>query len=183
MDNGCLLPEAKIGLPLSTNSETISTTQHTSSSRTITPTGAGITKANKNLTGSSIHFGHNFEKFRVTFSDSRWNSGENKVQTQMVFADWFLPRDFYAGVGIANSSLASQVLGASDSSIKPVITFGKSRRLSQRFAIEIGFLYQQIELSVSDNQLRNLSFEASISWNRNSRSINELATSFNYLWC
>ena len=73
----------------------------------------------------------------VTFSDSRWNSGENKVQTQMVFADWFLPRDFYAGVGIANSSLAT--LGASDSSIKPVITFGKSRRLSQRFAIEIGF--------------------------------------------
>ena len=156
VDNGCLLPEAKIGLPLSTNSET-ATTQHTSSSRTITPTGAGITKANKNLTGSSIHFGHNFEKFRVTFSDSRWNSGENKVQTQMVFADWFLPRDFYAGVGIANSSLAA--LGASDSSIKPVITFGKSRRLSQRFAIEIGFLYQQIELSVSDNQLRNLSFE------------------------
>ena len=155
MDNGCLLPEAKIGLPLSTNSET-ATTQHTSSSRTITPTGAGITKANKNLTGSSIHFGHNFEKFRVTFSDSRWNSGENKVQTQMVFADWFLPRDFYAGVGIANSSLAT--LGASDSSIKPVITFGKSRRLSQRFAIEIGFLYQQIELSVSKNQLRNLSF-------------------------
>ena len=156
VDNGCLLPEAKIGLPLSTNSET-ATTQHTSSSRTITPTGAGITKANKNLTGSSIHFGHNFEKFRVTFSDSRWNSGENKVQTQMVFADWFLPRDFYAGVGIANSSLAA--LGASDSSIKPVITFGKSRRLSQRFAIEIGFLYQQIELSVSENQLRNLSFE------------------------
>ena len=155
VDNGCLLPEAKIGLPLSTNSET-ATTQHTSSSRTITPTGAGITKANKNLTGSSIHFGHNFEKFRVTFSDSRWNSGENKVQTQMVFADWFLPRDFYAGVGIANSSLAT--LGASDSSIKPVITFGKSRRLSQRFAIEIGFLYQQIELSVSENQLRNLSF-------------------------
>ena len=156
VDNGCLLPEAKIGLPLSTNSET-ATTQHTSSSRTITPTGAGITKANKNLTGSSVHFGHNFEKFRVTFSDSRWNSGENKVQTQMVFADWFLPRDFYAGVGIANSSLAA--LGASDSSIKPVITFGKSRRLSQRFAIEIGFLYQQIELSVSENQLRNLSFE------------------------
>ena len=155
VDNGCLLPEAKIGLPLSTNSET-ATTQHTSSSRTITPTGAGITKANKNLTGSSIHFGHNFEKFRVTFSDSRWNSGENKVQTQMVFADWFLPRDFYAGVGIANSSLAA--LGASDSSIKPVITFGKSRRLSQRFAIEIGFLYQQIELSVSNNQLSNLSF-------------------------
>ena len=154
-ENGCLLPEAKIGLPLSTNSET-ATTQHTSSSRTITPTGAGITKVNKNLTGSSIHFGHNFEKFRVTFSDSRWNSGENKVQTQMVFADWFLPRDFYAGVGIANSSLAT--LGASDSSIKPVITFGKSRRLSQRFAIEIGFLYQQIELSVSNNQLSNLSF-------------------------
>ena len=154
-ENGCLLPEAKIGLPLSTNSET-ATTQHTSSSRTITPTGAGITKANKNLTGSSIHFGHNFEKFRVTFSDSRWNSGESKVQTQMVFADWFLPRDFYAGVGIANSSLAT--LGASDSSIKPVITFGKSRRLSQRFAIEIGFLYQQIELSVSNNQLSNLSF-------------------------
>ena len=154
--NGCLLTEAEIGLPLSTNSET-ATTQHTSSSRTITPTGAGITKANKNLTGSSIHFGHNFEKFRVTFSDSRWNSGESKVQTQMVFADWFLPRDFYAGVGIANSSLAA--LGASDSSIKPVITFGKSRRLSQRFAIEIGFLYQQIELSVSNNQLSNLSFE------------------------
>ena len=167
VDNGCLLPEAKIGLPLSTNSET-ATTQHTSSSRTITPTGAGITKANKNLTGSSIHFGHNFEKFRVTFSDSRWNSGENKVQTQMVFADWFLPRDFYAGVGIANSSLAA--LGASDSSIKPVITFGKSRRLSQRFAIEIGFLYQQIELSVSDNQLRNLSFEDPSPGSRNSRS-------------
>ena len=157
---GCLLPEVNSVASIDTASlETSSstTTQHSSSSRAITPTGAGITKVNKNLTGSSVHFGYNFEKFRVTFSDSRWNSGENKVQTQMVFADWFLPRDFYAGVGIANSSLAT--LGASDSSIKPVITFGKSRRLSQRFAIEIGFLYQQIELSVSNNQLSNLSFE------------------------
>ena len=126
---GCLLPEVNSVASIDTASlETSSstTTQHSSSSRAITPTGAGITKVNKNLTGSSVHFGYNFEKFRVTFSDSRWNSGENKVQTQMVFADWFLPRDFYAGVGIANSSLAT--LGALDSSIKPVITFGQKQK-------------------------------------------------------
>ena len=131
-ENGCLLPEAKIGLPLSTNSET-ATTQHTSSSRTITPTGAGITKVNKNLTGSSIHFGHNFEKFRVTFSDSRWNSGENKVQTQMVFADWFLPRDFYAGV------IAKEQFPYKPSDLKHQTLLSAKAKLSQRL---VDFCYK-----------------------------------------
>ncbi len=133
-----------------THSSFSTTTNSSSSSRIINnSTGADIQGTSNKIGGQNIYFGYNFEKFRVTFSDSRWNSGAAKIQSQMVFADWFLPRNLYAGFGIARSHLATSF--GSDSSIKPVITFGKRRRLSQRLTVEIGFLYQQVELSVSNN--------------------------------
>ncbi len=152
---GCAIPEVTSGnfstyFPNTTPNSLPPTTYSSSSSRIINnSTGADIQATSNKIGGQNIYFGYNFEKFRVTFSDSRWNSGAAKIQSQMVFADWFLPRNLYAGFGIARSHLATSF--GSDSSIKPVITFGKRRRISQRLTVEIGFLYQQVELSVSNN--------------------------------
>ena len=66
----------------------------------------------------------------------------------MLFADWLLPRGFYAGAGIAANSLKHN--GASDKALKPVFTFGKKKKFSSRLSINLGVIYQQVELSTSN---------------------------------
>ena len=55
---------------------------------------------------------------------------------------------FYAGAGIAANSLKHN--GASDKALKPVFTFGKKKKFSSRLSINLGVIYQQVELSTSN---------------------------------
>ena len=100
------------------------------------------------LKGSNLHFGYAFENFRLTFSDFSWSSTSGNVRSSVLFADWLLPRGFYAGAGIAANSLKHN--GASDKALKPVFTFGKKKKFSSRLSINLGVIYQQVELSTSN---------------------------------
>ena len=70
------------------------------------------------------------------------------LESSVLFADWLLPRGFYAGAGIAANSLKHN--GASDKALKPVFTFGKKKKFSSRLSINLGVIYQQVELSTSN---------------------------------
>ena len=124
----------------------------TSSDEQFTPTPAnGISSgasSKTKLKGSNLHFGYAFENFRLTFSDFSWSSTSGNVRSSVLFADWLLPRGFYAGAGIAANSLKHN--GASDKALKPVFTFGKKKKFSSRLSINLGVIYQQVELSTSN---------------------------------
>ena len=83
---------------------------------------------------------------QLDFSDCSSTSGN--VRSSVLFADWLLPRGFYAGAGIAANSLKHN--GASDKALKPVFTFGKKKKFSSRLSINLGVIYQQVELSTSN---------------------------------
>ena len=124
----------------------------TSSDEQFTPTlangvSSGASSKTK-LKGSNLHFGYAFENFRLTFSDFSWSSTSGNVRSSVLFADWLLPRGFYAGAGIAANSLKHN--GASDKALKPVFTFGKKKKFSSRLSINLGVIYQQVELSTSN---------------------------------
>ena len=93
----------------------------TSSDEQFTPTPAnGVSSgasSKTKLKGSNLHFGYAFENFRLTFSDFSWSSTSGNVRSSVLFADWLLPRGFYAGAGIAANSLKHN--GASDKALKP----------------------------------------------------------------
>ena len=124
----------------------------TSSDEQFTPTPAnGVSSgasSKTKLKGSNLHFGYAFENFRLTFSDFSWSSTSGNVRSSVLFADWLLPRGFYAGAGIAANSLKHN--GASDKALKPVFTFGKKKKFSSRLSINLGVIYQQVELSTSN---------------------------------
>ena len=82
------------------------------------------------------------------FSDFSWSSTSGNIRSSVLFADWLLPRGFYAGAGIAANSLKHN--GASDKALKPVFTFGKKKKFSSRLSINLGVIYQQVELSTSN---------------------------------
>ena len=113
-----------------------------------TPTPANVASSKTKLKGSNLHFGYGFENFRLTFSDFSWSSTSGNVRSSVLFADWLLPRGFYAGAGIAANSLKHN--GASDKALKPVFTFGKKKKFSSRLSINLGVIYQQVELSTSN---------------------------------
>ena len=124
----------------------------TSSDEQFTPTlvngvSSGASSKTK-LKGSNLHFGYGFENFRLTFSDFSWSSASGNIRSSVLFADWLLPRGFYAGAGIAANSLKHN--GASDKALKPVFTFGKKKKFSSRLSINLGVIYQQVELSTSN---------------------------------
>ena len=124
----------------------------TSSDEQFTPTlvngvSSGASSKTK-LKGSNLHFGYAFENFRLTFSDFSWSSTSGNIRSSVLFADWLLPRGFYAGAGIAANSLKHN--GASDKALKPVFTFGKKKKFSSRLSINLGVIYQQVELSTSN---------------------------------
>ena len=124
----------------------------TSSDEQFTPTlangvSSGASSKTK-LKGSNLHFGYAFENFRLTFSDFSWSSASGNIRSSVLFADWLLPRGFYAGAGIAANSLKHN--GASDKALKPVFTFGKKKKFSSRLSINLGVIYQQVELSTSN---------------------------------
>ena len=133
-------------------SDSVATGITTSSDEQFTPTPAnGISSgasSKTKLKGSNLHFGYAFENFRLTFSDFSWSSTSGNVRSSVLFADWLLPRGFYAGAGIAANSLKHN--GASDKALKPVFTFGKKKKFSSRLSINLGVIYQQVELSTSN---------------------------------
>ena len=120
----------------------------TSSDEQFTPTPANVASSKTKLKGSNLHFGYAFENFRLTFSDFSWSSTSGNIRSSVLFADWLLPRGFYAGAGIAANSLKHN--GASDKALKPVFTFGKKKKFSSRLSINLGVIYQQVELSTSN---------------------------------
>ena len=77
----------------------------TSSDEQFTPTPANVASSKTKLKGSNLHFGYAFENFRLTFSDFSWSSTSGNIRSSVLFADWLLPRGFYAGAGIAANSL------------------------------------------------------------------------------
>ena len=133
-------------------SDSFATGITTSSDEQFTPTlvngvSSGASSKTK-LKGSNLHFGYAFENFRLTFSDFSWSSTSGNIRSSVLFADWLLPRGFYAGAGIAANSLKHN--GASDKALKPVFTFGKKKKFSSRLSINLGVIYQQVELSTSN---------------------------------
>ena len=130
----------------------------TSSDEQFTPTlangvSSGASSKTK-LKGSNLHFGYAFENFRLTFSDFSWSSASGNIRSSVLFADWLLPRGFYAGAGIAANSLKHN--GASDKALKPVFTFGKKKKFSSRLSINLGVIYQQVELSTSNSSSNSI---------------------------
>ena len=71
------------------------------------------TSENTPLTGNGLQLGYNFEKFRVSLNSHLWSAGENKLDSQLLLLDYFLPYGLYAGGGFGTAKLDTSIGSAS----------------------------------------------------------------------
>ncbi len=105
-----------------------------------------VSNENTSLAGNGLQLGYDFEKFRVSFSLHQWSAGDDKLNSQIVIVDYFLPYGLYAGAGLAQAKLETPL--GSDSKIAPAIHFGYKRNFSKNFSIEAGLLWLGAKFSV-----------------------------------
>ena len=66
-------------------------------------------KTEETMGGTGIAFGYNLEKWGVSFSHYNLGAGDNKLQSQVLLADYFLPYGFSVGVGFASMKLDTAI--------------------------------------------------------------------------
>ncbi len=105
-----------------------------------------VNSENTSLAGNGLQLGYDFEKFRVSLSLHQWSAGDDKLNSQIVIVDYFLPYGLYAGAGLAQAKLETAL--GSDSKIAPAIHFGYKRNFSKNFSIEAGLLWLGTKFSI-----------------------------------
>ena len=66
-------------------------------------------KTEEQMSGTGIAFGYNLEKWGLSFSHYNLGAGDNKLQSQVLLADYFLPYGFSVGVGFASMKLDTSI--------------------------------------------------------------------------
>ena len=97
------------------------------------------TSENTPLTGNGLQFGYNFEKFRVSLNSHLWSAGENKLDSQLLLLDYFLPYGLYAGGGFGTAKLDTSIGSASKTA--PALHFGYQHNFTNNFSLEVGLLW------------------------------------------
>ena len=97
------------------------------------------TSENTPLTGNGLQFGYNFKKFRVSLNSHLWSAGENKLDSQLLLLDYFLPYGLYAGGGFGMAKLDTSIGSASKTA--PALHFGYQHNFTNNFSLEAGLLW------------------------------------------
>ncbi len=97
------------------------------------------TSENTPLTGNGLQLGYNFEKFRVSLNSHLWSAGENKLDSQLLLLDYFLPYGLYAGGGFGTAKLDTSIGSASKTA--PALHFGYQHNFTNNFSLEAGLLW------------------------------------------
>ncbi len=112
-------------------------------------TSVSISNENTSLAGNGLQLGYGFEKFRLSFSLHQWSSGDDKMNSQIVLLDYFLPYGLYAGAGLAQTKLDTRIGSASE--VAPAIHFGYRHSFTSSFSIEAGLLWLGTSLSIKQS--------------------------------
>ena len=111
-------------------------------------------KTEEQMGGTGIAFGYNLEKWGVSFSHYNLGAGDNKLQSQVLLADYFLPYGFSVGVGFASMKLDTSI--GTSSKTAPAIHLGLfSSSIWENLRLEAGYLLLNAELVVQQKQLSN----------------------------
>ncbi len=112
-------------------------------------------KTEETLIGSGINLGYNLEKWGFSFSHYDLSDGENKLQSQVLLADYLLPYGFSVGVGFASMQLDTPI--GKQSKTAPAIHLGLfSSSLWKNLRFEAGYLLLlNAELLVQQQQQAN----------------------------
>ena len=97
------------------------------------------TSENTPLNGNGLQLGYNFEKFRVSLNFHLWSAGENKLDSQLLLLDYFLPYGLYAGGGFGTAKLDTSIGSASKTA--PALHFGYQHNFTDNFSLEAGLLW------------------------------------------
>ena len=100
---------------------------------------SSTTSENTPLTGNGLQLGYNFEKFRVSLNSHLWSAGENKLDSQLLLLDYFLPYGLYAGGGFGMAKLDTSIGSASKTA--PALHFGYQHNFTNNFSLEAGLLW------------------------------------------
>ena len=111
-------------------------------------------KTEEQMSGTGIAFGYNLEKWGLSFSHYNLGAGDNKLQSQVLLADYFLPYGFSVGVGFASMKLDTAI--GQISKTAPAIHLGLfSSSIWENLRLEAGYLLLNTELVVQQKQLSN----------------------------
>ena len=100
---------------------------------------SSTTSENTPLTGNGLQLGYNFEKFRVSLNSHLWSAGENKLDSQLLLLDYFLPYGLYVGGGFGTAKLDTSIGSASKTA--PALHFGYQLNFTNNFSLEAGLLW------------------------------------------
>ena len=102
--------------------------------------------AKKSLQGAlAIQFGYNLEKYRVSLTNFSNKAGANRLTNSLLLADWFLAPGFYAGLGITNAKLETEIGSASQTA--PAFNLGYARKIGN-LQLEAGYLLLNSSFSI-----------------------------------
>ena len=111
------------------------------------PTTPGTTeKTEEKMSGTGIAFGYNLEKWGVSFSHYNLGAGDNKLQSQVLLADYFLPYGFSVGAGFASMKLDTAI--GQISKTAPAIHLGLSSSIWENLRLEAGYLLLNAEMVI-----------------------------------
>ena len=111
-------------------------------------------KTEETMGGTGIAFGYNLEKWGLSFSHYNLGAGDNKLQSQVLLADYFLPYGFSVGVGFASMKLDTSI--GTISKTAPAIHLGLfSSSIWENLRLEAGYLLLNSELVVQQKQQSN----------------------------
>ena len=124
-------------------------------SQRLSSTRAPVTeKTEETMGGTGIAFGYNLEKWGLSFSHYNLGAGDNKLQSQVLLADYFLPYGFSVGAGFASMKLDTAI--GQISKTAPAIHLGLfSSSIWENLRLEAGYLLLNAELVVQQKQLSN----------------------------
>ena len=103
-------------------------------------------KTEEKMSGTGIAFGYNLEKWGVSFSHYNLGAGDNKLQSQVLLADYFLPYGFSVGAGFASMKLDTAI--GQISKTAPAIHLGLSSSIWENLRLEAGYLLLNAEMVI-----------------------------------
>ncbi len=101
------------------------------------------------LGGYGILFGYNLEKWGVSLQYYALTEGNNRLNSVIAVANYFLPYGFSVGAGLANLALDTDL--GSTSKTAPAVQFGYAYSITKNLSVQAGALWSGSSLSVEKN--------------------------------
>ncbi len=101
------------------------------------------------LGGYGILFGYNLEKWGVSLQYYALTEGNNRLNSVIAVANYFLPYGFSVGAGLANLTLDTDLGSASKTA--PAVQLGYDYSITKNLSVQAGALWSGSSLSVGNN--------------------------------